>query len=94
MNETEKFLKKLKNHPDLEERFNEILDIAENASGEPITADQAEEKAIEALKKLGVEVLQGWAKSQHDQQLDQFAKNGKSIKKTKKNSTGKQHLEK
>ena len=37
-------------HPGLEERIEAILDIRENTSGEFITADQAEEKAIEEVQ--------------------------------------------
>ena len=49
-------IRKLENHPRLKKRFQEILDIAENTSGELITADEAETKAIEELQKLGREL--------------------------------------
>ena len=46
------FFERIKNHPSLMKRFEEILNIAENSSGELITADEAEGKAIEEVKKL------------------------------------------
>lgn len=47
--------------PGLEERIEAILDIMENKSGEFLTADEAEGKAIEEIRKLGKELLKGWA---------------------------------
>ena len=38
----DKILERIKAHPGLRERFEAILDIAENKSGELITADQAD----------------------------------------------------
>jgi hypothetical protein len=59
--EEDKILERIKAHPGLRERFEAILDIAENKSGELITADQAEGKAIEEVEKLGQELLREWA---------------------------------
>ena len=87
-------IRKLENHPRLKKRFQEILDIAENTSGELITADEAETKAIEELQKLGREVMQEWADSQHQRQVETFEKENKTRRHIKKNSTGKQNLEK
>lgn len=69
-NEDEALFDKLKNHLCLKKRFNEILGIAENTSGELITADEAETKAIEEVRKLGKEVIQEWAENQHKQQVE------------------------
>ncbi len=89
------FLEKLKAHPGLRKRFEEILDITENTSGDIVTADEAEGRAIEEVKKLGQEMMREWAVSQHDKQFqktkDEFSK---ARVHTKKNSTGKQPLEK
>ena len=87
------FLTKIKNNPDLKKRFEEILNIAENTSGELITAQQAEEKAIEEVRKLGQEVLKGWAKSQHDKVIENAkAEDCRARNHVKKNFTGNQHL--
>lgn len=92
-NEEEAFFEKLKNHPRLKKRFNEILGIAENTSGELITADEAETKAIEEVRKLGQEVMQEWAENQHKQRVETLEKQNKTRRHVKKNSIGKQHLE-
>lgn len=88
------FFEKLKKHPKLQKRFSEILNITENTSGELITADEAEGKTIEEVRKLGQEVMQDWATSQHQKQAEEIVKQHPTRKPIKKNSTGKQHLEK
>ena len=52
---------RLRNHPILKSWVEAILDIAENTHGDLITADEAEQCAIEEVRKLGNEVLQDWA---------------------------------
>lgn len=52
---------RLRNHPILKSRVEAILDVAENTHGDLITADAAEQCAIEEVRKLGNEVLQDWA---------------------------------
>src|ERR1700735_5640856 len=86
---------RIKTHPGLRERFEAILDIAENKSGELITADQAEGKAIEEIKKLGQELLRGWALNQHDKATGTAKQTHPNAKRHgKKNSIGNLHLEK
>jgi hypothetical protein len=60
----QKILARIKAHPGLQERIEAILDIAENTSGKLVTADQAEGKAIEEIKKLSQELLKEWAVQQ------------------------------
>lgn len=86
------FLDKLKKHPRLQQRFNEILNIAENTSGDLITADEAELRTIEEVRKLGKEVIEEWANRQHTTQIENFENNNSTRKHLKKNSTGKQPL--
>lgn len=88
-------LARIQAHPGLEERIEAILDLMENKSGEFITADQAEGKAIEEIQKLGQELLKGWALNQQDKSIKIAEQMHPNIKKHgKKNSTGKQDLEK
>tara|TARA_B110000014_G_scaffold171670_1_gene122144 strand:- start:183 stop:476 length:294 start_codon:yes stop_codon:yes gene_type:complete len=51
------------NHPDLAERFDSILKIANepSADGKIRSADEVESMLIEELRKLGNESLVGWA---------------------------------
>lgn len=87
-----KFLNKLKEYPHLRKRFEEILNVTDR---EDITADEAEEKAIEETRKLGGEMLQEWAIKQHNRQIHRAIERHPEAKKQgKKNFTGDQHLEK
>lgn len=85
-------IKRIQAQPGLEERIEAILDIMENKSGEFITADEAERKAIEEIQKLGQELLKGWALNQQDQAVKKAEQTHSNAKKHgKKNFTGKQH---
>lgn len=88
-------LARIKAHPGLRERIKAILDIAENTSGELITADQAEGKAIEEVKKLGQELLKEWAVQQHEKAIETAKKTHSNAKNhEKKSSIGNRHSEK
>lgn len=85
-------VERIQAQPGLEKRIEAILDIMENKSGEFITADEAESKAIEEIQKLGQELLKGWAYNQQDQAIKRTEQTHSNAKKHgKKNSTGKQH---
>lgn len=93
-NEDRKFFERIKAHPSLKKRFEEIMNIAENTSGDIVTADEAEGKAIEEVQKLGKEIIREWAVSQHSSQAQQFENRQPDARKhVKKNSTGKPPLE-
>ncbi len=81
-------------HPGLKERFEAILDIVNNTSGELITADHAEGELIKETKKLGQEVLTSWATTQHDKAVEIAKKTHPTAKRHEKKSfIGKAHLE-
>lgn len=93
MKEDCNFLVRVQAQPGLMEKFEAILDIAENKSGELITADQAEAKAVEEIGKLGRELLKQWAINRQNQAIEETKRNHPNAKKhEKKNSIGKQHL--
>jgi len=52
---------RLREHPELRERFEKMLDIVENADGDCVLADDAELRVLEQVRGLGRELLQGWA---------------------------------
>ena len=56
---TEVLVQRLEANPVLKAGISRILDLAENTDGEVITADEAEERAIQELRKLVQELLQG-----------------------------------
>ena len=51
---------RLANHPDLEQRFSEILKIVEAESGTLDCADDAENAVVANLQKLGNKILTNW----------------------------------
>lgn len=79
---------RLREHPQLRERIERMLDVMENADGEVVKADEAEQRFIEELRKIGQEALQGWAEGQQEQ-LDHHWNEREGVsRKEKKNSTG------
>lgn len=89
----DEFLKKISSSPSLRERFEEILDIANNTEGQAVTADEAEELAIEAVRKLGKEVLQEWSSKRLGELDCEYEKREDFEREVKKNFTGTVALE-
>jgi hypothetical protein len=58
---------RLKGHPRLRQRVAAILDIAENVAGDAKTADEAERRAIEEVRRLGNELLTAWAETRQEE---------------------------
>jgi hypothetical protein len=87
-------LERLEKHPELKERFEMILDIVENASADVEKADEAERRAIEAVRQLGNEIVQGWAQRQHQKKENECEQKIELSRKEKKRSTGSRSSEK
>ncbi|MCP3678838.1 MAG: hypothetical protein GY782_00485 [Gammaproteobacteria bacterium] len=86
---------RLKAHPHLREKFERILNIVENAHGDLEKADDAEQRAIEELRKLGNEVLHDWAIHQEKKKAEGMNTNKSKVKKHgKKNFIGIPDLDK
>lgn len=86
--QAEELLQRISNHPGLRERVEEILDIAENRGGRAETADEAEELAIEAVRRLGRELMGEWS-SRRARELNAPYERRLDVEKDgKKNSTG------
>lgn len=75
--------------PGLKERFEAILTIAE-AEGDGLKkADDAEDRTIEEVRKLGSEVLHAWARKTESQSVAKLAEEEPKVTKHgKKKSTG------
>jgi hypothetical protein len=84
-NQDEDFLNKLSEYPELRGRFEEILALMGNERGDANTADEAEERAIEEVRKLGLEVMQGWARRKQRRLTEEYAKQEGYRQKGKKN---------
>jgi hypothetical protein len=85
----EEFLSKLKAHPSLKNRFEQLLTIIDNPDGRSNLADDAEMLVTTELRSLGNEMLSEWAKNEHTRCEETLLKENVSVKKkSKKNSTG------
>ena len=81
----ESVAERLERHPALKARTERMLDVVENASGDVQRADEAERRAIEELRQMGLEVMQDWGqKTANEAALDLEAKGGvvREVKKT------------
>lgn len=56
-------IERLREHPDLMERFQTILEISANADGPVKSADEVEGLLIDALRRLGNTTMGSWAAS-------------------------------
>ena len=78
---------RLSAHPHLRERFYQILSIAEDSEGNIDKADDAEQRLIDELRRLGQEVLQEWAEREEKQKAEELrnASDSKAVGHGKKN---------
>jgi hypothetical protein len=58
--EEQRLIQQLREHPELMERFKEILEIAADTDGPIKTADEVEALLIEQMRRLGNATMQGW----------------------------------
>ncbi len=79
---------RLREYPELRARFEEMLAIVENADGEIVKADEAEERVIQELRQLGRSALQGWAERKQRKVQSESEGRGGVTHKVKKTSTG------
>jgi hypothetical protein len=57
----QRFMEQLRRHPELMERLEAIIGIAE-ADGEKLpTADEIEDRLVEEVRRLGHQVMEDWA---------------------------------
>src|SRR5499433_3846012 len=55
------FLARLQRHPELQAKFDALLDVVENAAGDANKADEAEQRVFEELRQMGQQAIQAWA---------------------------------
>lgn len=81
--------KRLARHPELKAKIEALLAVVENAQGDLIKANDAEQRVIEEIRQLGQVALQGWAEQQNQAQSDQWLKAQPQARCSgQKNSTG------
>lgn len=52
---------RLREHPALRARVEQLLDVAENTTGQYVRADETELAVLAQVRQLGQELLQDWA---------------------------------
>jgi hypothetical protein len=79
---------RLREHPALYARMDQLLNVVENARGDVEKAAEAERRLIEELRQMGQEALQGWAE-RRQRVLEETAEANPALqRKEKKVSTG------
>jgi hypothetical protein len=56
-----KLIERLREHPELMERFRSILEVTANADGPVKRADEIEALLIEEMRRLGNATMESWA---------------------------------
>ena len=75
---------RLREFPELRARFEEMLRVVENAAGDIVKADEAEQRVIEELRELGRTALQGWAERKQRRVQKESEQQGGVTRKVKK----------
>jgi len=89
--ERESVAERLERHPELKARMERLLDVVENTSGDVRLADEAERRAIEELRQMGQEVMQGWGRKASNREALEMEAKGGIVRHVKKNSIGFAH---
>jgi hypothetical protein len=82
----ETLAERLERHPALKARMERMLDVVENASGDLRRADDAERRAIEELRQMGLEVMQDWGRKTADEAARELEAAGGVVREVKKTS--------
>jgi len=85
---SEDLAERLNRHPEFRDKVEELLDIADNKSGDANKADDAEDLIWEELREMGQSIFQDWAQRKHDRVVGESETRKELSKKEKKGSTG------
>ena len=61
---------RLNRHPELKDKIVALLLVVENAEGDIVKANAAEERVIEEIRQIGQTALQAWATGQNQVQRE------------------------
>lgn len=86
--EDERLLARLNKHPQLRGRVERLVDLVEDAGDDLRRADEAERRVIEEVRRLGQELLEGWADGQVAKRADELEQTPGVWREGKKNSAG------
>jgi hypothetical protein len=86
--EDERLLARLNKHPQLRGRVERLVDLVEDTGDDLRRADEAERRVIEEVRRLGQELLEGWADGQVAKRADELEQTPGVWREGKKNSAG------
>jgi membrane-bound ClpP family serine protease len=81
-------VKRLRAHPDLRSRIEALIVAVEDETGELKTADAAEMRIIEMMRRTGHDALQSWAQQQVEKTSQEIMQTDGIWRAGKKNSAG------
>lgn len=79
-----RLLERLRQHPEMLERMQSILDLAHAQDGPLKTADEVEEQLIEAIRQLGHSTMTHWAESAEQRVMSEFQNEDPTVVSRKK----------
>jgi hypothetical protein len=82
------FMKRLEKQPILLKRFEQLLSIVENSTGDIQKANEAEMRVIKELREMGGEALTAWGEQQVSTLTEHYKKKEGCYQAGKKNSAG------
>lgn len=77
-------LERLREHPELLERMESILELVDNEGGPLKTADEMEELLIQEMRRLGNETMTQWAVRAEERVSRELKEQDPSVKSRKK----------
>jgi len=83
-----RLLDRLKQHPRLRSRIERLVALVEDAGDELRLADEAEQRVIEEMRRLGQEVLEDWARGQVAKRAEELDRTPGVWREGKKNFSG------
>ena len=84
----EEILRRLHRHPQIRSRVAELLAVVEDSNGDLRLADDAEDRLIEEMRRLGQEAMQSWAQGQVQRTEQEVRQSGRAHREGKKNCAG------
>jgi len=81
----EEITRKLHAHPQIRERIVSILSVVEADAAGLRRADDAEERLVEEVRRMGQEAMQAWALRQIEQTEQEVRHTGRAHREGKKN---------
>ena len=86
LSDTHMLVAKLDKHPWIKEWIASMLEVVENTQGDLKRADEAEERVIEEVRRMGQQVLQAWAASRVEHTEHALRQEGLASRQGKKTS--------